>query len=190
MRAVAVNRNGRLRAASLAAWLALAAALAAAPSAPAVAQSLETSVKANYLARFAAFVQWPPGSGPAAGSPLMICVVGDDPFGRQLDQALEGQSVNGHRIAARRLARLESGSGCHIAYLAGSSAQTVAAGLAAAGRGVLTVTDEARGTERGAIHFVLFQTRVRFHVDAGQASRRGLTISSRLLTLALSVRET
>lgn len=155
----------------------------------ATAQSLENSVKANYLARFAAFIQWPSGSGPTGNGPLVICVVGDDPFGRQLDQALEGQSVNGHRIAARRLARLEAGSGCHIAYLAGSSNQTVAAALAAAGRGTLTVTDEARGSERGAIHFTLFQTRVRFHVDTGQASRRGLTISSRLLSLALSVRE-
>ena len=186
----AVTRPGWLRTASLAARLALAAVLAAGPSSPAMAQSLETSVKANYLARFAAFVQWPAGSAPAPGSPLVICVVGDDPFGRQLDQALEGQSVNGHRITARRLTRLEAASGCHIAYLAGSSGQTVAAGLAAAGRGTLTVTDEARGPERGAIHFALFQTRVRFHVDTGQATRRGLTISSRLLSLALSVRVT
>ena len=155
----------------------------------AAAQSLENSVKANYLARFAAFVQWPSGSAPGAGAPLVICVVGDDPFGRQLDQAIEGQSVSGHRIVARRLARLEAESGCHIAYLAGSSGQTIPAALAAAGRGTLTVTDEARGGERGAIHFTLFQTRVRFHVDTGQASRRGLTISSRLLSLALSVRE-
>lgn len=190
MSTVAVTRPGRLRTAFLAARLVLAAVLATSPSSLALAQSLETSVKANYLARFAAFVQWPAGSVPASGSPLVICVVGDDPFGRQLDQALTGQSVNGHRITARRLARLEAASGCHIAYLAGSSAQTVAAGLAAAGRGVLTVTDEARGPERGAVHFVLFQTRVRFHVDTGQASRRGLTISSRLLSLALSVRET
>ena len=171
-----------------AALLLMAVLLMAAPGV-ATAQSLENSVKANYLARFAAFIQWPPGSGPTGNGPLVICVIGDDPFGRQLDQALEGQSVNGHRIAARRLTRLEAGSGCHIAYLAGSSSQSVAAALAAAGRGTLTVTDEARGSDRGAIHFTLFQTRVRFHVDTGQASRRGLTISSRLLSLALSVRE-
>ena len=171
-----------------AALLLMAVLLMAAPGV-ATAQSLENSVKANYLARFAAFIQWPPGSGPTGNGPLVICVIGDDPFGRQLDQALEGQSVNGHRIAARRLTRLEAGSGCHIAYLSGSSSQSVAAALAAAGRGTLTVTDEARGSDRGAIHFTLFQTRVRFHVDTGQASRRGLTISSRLLSLALSVRE-
>ena len=171
-----------------AALLLMAVLLMAAPGV-ATAQSLENSVKANYLARFAAFIQWPPGSGPTGNGPLVICVIGDDPLGRQLDQALEGQSVNGHRIAARRLTRLEAGSGCHIAYLAGSSSQSVAAALAAAGRGTLTVTDEARGSDRGAIHFTLFQTRVRFHVDTGQASRRGLTISSRLLSLALSVRE-
>ncbi|WP_296818043.1 YfiR family protein [Brevundimonas sp.] len=165
---------------AIAAWLALGAPAA-------VAQSLEQPVKANYLARFAAFVQWPAraeGSGP-----IRVCVVGADPFGAVLDQALASQTVNGRRLEARRIARISAGSGCHIAYLGGSSSQTVGEGLAAvAGEPVLTVTDEARGSARGVIHFTIFQNRVRFHIDDVQAGRGGLSISSRLLNLALSVR--
>ena len=153
------------------------------------AQSLEYPVKANYLARFAAFVTWPAGALGSGNAPITVCVVGDDPFGRTLDQALASQTVNGRRLVARRISRLGAESGCDIAYLAGSSTQTVGEALAAvAGRPVLTVTDEVRGSNRGVVHFTVFQNRVRFHIDSQLAGRGRLSISSRLLSLALSVR--
>jgi hypothetical protein len=52
---------------------------------------------------------------------------------------------------------------------------------------VLVVTDSANGADRGQIHFAIDQNRVRFHVDDAAAKKAGLTISSRLLSLALSV---
>ncbi len=153
------------------------------------AQSLEYPVKANYLARFAAFVTWPSGALGSGNSPITVCVVGDDPFGGTLDQALSSQTVNGRRLVSRRINRIAADSGCDIAYVAGSSSQTVGEGLAAvAGRPVLTVTDEVRGSGRGVIHFTVFQNRVRFHIDDQLAGRGRLSISSRLLSLALSVR--
>lgn len=167
---------------------ALAFALAAAP-AGASQHDLEFAVKANYLVRFAAFVQWPEANAGGPDAPVVICVVGEDPFGGLLDQAVAGQSANGRPLQARRLERIDARAGCHIAYLGRASGQTVAQALAALdGSPVLTVTDAARGTQRGVIHFVLADNRVRFHVDAVAASAAGLTISSRLLGLALSVR--
>lgn len=177
---------------ALIAGLAGAAAIAAAGPGvgAALTQSLETSVKANFLARFAGFVQWPEGALRAGTAPITVCVVGHDPFGAVLDDALADQTVHGRRLTARRIDRIAPDSGCHIAYLGGSSAQSVADGVAAvAGQGVLTVTDEARGTSRGVIHFALFQNRVRFHVDNRLARRGRLDVSSRLLALAISVRE-
>ncbi|WP_374577311.1 YfiR family protein [Phenylobacterium sp. J367] len=50
------------------------------------------------------------------------------------------------------------------------------------------MTDSTRGSTRGMIHFVVFQNRVRFHIDAQQASENGLAISSKLLALGLSVK--
>ena len=56
---------------------------------------------------------------------------------------------------------------------------------------VLTVTDAATGAnDRGVIHFAVVDNRVRFHIDEAQAAESGLTISSRLLSVALSVRRT
>jgi hypothetical protein len=60
--------------------------------------------------------------------------------------------------------------------------------LAAIGRQpVLTITDAVNAPKRGVIHFVLVDGRVRFFIDQGAAQRRGLNISSRLLTLAIGV---
>jgi hypothetical protein len=93
-------------------------------------------------------------------------------------------------VAIRRLPAVDRGAECDVLYASGSSRQSAAQALAAVqGAPVLTVTDSARtGGARGMIHFVVFEDRVRFQVDAAQAARCGIGISSKLLTLALSVK--
>lgn len=185
----ALRRAMRAVAGAWAGALALTLAAASPGSAAAQAGSLEYAVKANYLVRFGAFVQWPERTLGASGAPVVICVVGQDPFGAVLDQAVAGQTVNGRPLQARRLDRIDARSGCHLAYLGRSTAQSQAQALAAlAGTPVLTVTDSAQGSARGMIHFAVDANRVRFHVDDEAAARAGLSISSRLLGLALSVR--
>jgi hypothetical protein len=53
---------------------------------------------------------------------------------------------------------------------------------------ILTITDARSGTQRGIIHFALVSGRVRFFIDEAAAAQRGLSISSRLLNLAVAVR--
>jgi hypothetical protein len=175
----------------LAGMAALAGALALGLAAPAGARdgSLEYPVKANYLVKFAAFVQWPPAALAGAHRAMTLCIVGEDPFGATLDRAAAGATVEGRRLVVRRIARVDSRSGCQIAYLSRSRQQTVGQALnALSGAPVLTVTDTVEGDERGVIHFAVTGNRVRFHIDDRSASRAGLSISSRLLSLALSVR--
>lgn len=145
---------------------------------------LEYSVKANYLVRFAAFVEWPPRVFSGAQAPVVICVVGRDPFGGGLETAARAQTAYGRPLAVRRPAATAL-AGCHIVYVGegGGAAVTAAAGQP----GLLLVTDGASAPERGCIHFVVSEGRVRFHIDQQTASRNGLTISSRLLNLALTV---
>jgi hypothetical protein len=166
----------------LAALIAL-AACAIPAGAQAQGRSLETAIKAAFLTKFGAFVTWP-GAAPA---PLNLCIVGDDPFGQALERAAESQ--RGYAIAIHRMSAVERGAGCNVLYAAGSSRQSAAQALAAVdGTPVLTVTDSARGGARGMIHFVVFEDRVRFQVDAAQAAKHGIAISSKLLSLALSVK--
>lgn len=76
-------------------------------------------------------------------------------------------------------------AGCHIVYVGQGGGAALAA--AAGQPGLLAVTDSAAAPERGCVHFVVSEGRVRFHIDQQAASRNGLTISSRLLNLALTL---
>jgi len=154
------------------------------------AQPMEAAVKAAFLPKFAPYATWPSTWAPAGGSPLVLCIVGRDPFGALIDEAVEGARRDASPIVVRRLARVERSSGCHIAYLGGSPVQPVTAALAAiAGAPMLTVTDARVGRDRGMLHFELRDGRVRFHIDDAAAARAQLGVSSKLLSLALTVRQ-
>jgi hypothetical protein len=107
-----------------------------------------------------------------------------------LDRAVAGQKIGAHPIRVRRLGRGEKAAGCHILYLGGSKSEVIADGLAGVrGAPVLTVTDgPAAGDAHGVIHFVVRNRNVRFEIDDAEAARNGLNISSKLLSLALSVK--
>ena len=154
-------------------------------STPARAQVSDVAVKAAFLPRFARYVTWPP-SGHVTG-PMTICVIGDDPFGGLLNQAATGQQVDGRSFMVKRMGSAAGAGACNIAFVAGSRAGEILAGLAR--QPVLTVTDARSGSPRGVIHFAIVDGRVRFFIDNAQARARGLTISSRLLALAIGVNQ-
>jgi hypothetical protein len=168
--------------------LCLALLLAVAPAHAAAAPS-ENTVKAAFLPRFARYVTWPPAARPGASDPVVLCTIGRDPFGPLLEQAVRSQGVDGHRIIVRRLANANGVRGCHLAYVAGGPDQPTGQLLAALHRQpVLTVTDSRSGPQRGIIHFAMVSGRVRFFIDEAAAAERGISISSRLLGLAVAVR--
>lgn len=152
---------------------------------------LELSVKATFLPKFLAYVAWPPAatSAAAATDAIQLCVIGRDPFGPRLDEAVAGQRVDQHPISVRRLETANGASGCRLAFVGGSAAQPAEAALKALqGTPVLTVTDSRLGPARGMVHFDLKDGRVRFHIDDASAASSDLSISSRLLSLALTVK--
>lgn len=142
---------------------------------------LEREVKATYLYKLAPFISWP---APPALPAFTICVVGRDPFGGLLDRAVADQKAEGRPIVVRRLASADPGTECQIAYLGGSVRQSVADAEAAyRGHPVLTVTD--RASDRGIVDLEYVAGHVRFRIDLHQAAASGLSVSSKLLALAL-----
>lgn len=182
---MAVLRPGPLHRLSLVAGL----ALFLADSATAVGQLVpDVEVKAAFLPKFAAYVNWPP-TALATTDPVQICVIGQDPFGKHLDEAVENQRVDLHAIQVRRLGSTSGAQTCNIAFLGGSAKQSTAAMQEALrGQPILTITDAGLGSGRGMVHFALKDGRVRFHIDDAMAARSNLAISARLLSLAISVK--
>lgn len=165
--------------------LALAATALAFAPAPARAQPSEQAVKAAFLTKFPRYVEWPQ---PARSGPVQLCILGSDPFGRLLDSAAAGQSIDQRPLAVRRIDGAAQTGGCHLVFVRGSNPGATAQLLASLkGKPVLTVTDSRDGSARGIIHFALRGGKVSFHIDDAQAARGNLGISSRLLGLAMSV---
>jgi hypothetical protein len=145
------------------------------------------AVKAAFLSKFGSYVGWP---GTAGAGPINLCLVGSDPFGRFIEDAVRGQQVGGRPLRLQRLASAEGAGGCHIAFVQGSSPVATGAMLQSLrGKPVLTVTDSRGGGQQGMVHFVIHQGRVRFHIDDAGAAQSRLSISSRLLGLAVSVKQ-
>ena len=148
--------------------------------------SVEYPVKASLLLNFAKFAEWPAGSAQAAARTVAICVLGDDPFGRVLDDTVAGRTAGGRPLEVRRYRRLEGIESCHVLFLAAAEQERLPQALARIGAApVLTVGDTKGFADEGVIiNFVLEGSKVRFEVNTDSAERAGLKISSKLLQLA------
>jgi uncharacterized protein DUF4154 len=159
-------------------------------AAPAFAEPTDLAVKAAFLPRFARYVTWPAAAMPKGSDPFVLCVIGEDPFGAMINDAARSQLIEGRRILVRRMDTAAGADNCHVAFVGGGRGQPTGQALAALARKpVLTVTDSATASQRGIVHFVIAAGRVRFYIDQAAATQRGLSISSRLLALAVGVRQ-
>ena len=151
--------------------------------------SLEYEVKAAYLLNFTRFVVWPPSAFPRADSPLVICVIGRDPFHAILERTIAGEVSNGHPVRIQRASLPAESRGCHAAFISPASGDpTIPTFDNGPGPPVLTV-GESPGFARhgGMIGLVVVDATVRFEVNLDAVRRSGLQLSSRLVALATHV---
>jgi len=152
-------------------------------------EDLEYQVKAAFLFNFAKFVEWPAEVFKGPEDPIRICVVGEDPFGASLDDAVRGETVNGRQLTVQRTRSTSKLRDCHLVFVPRSEKGRASGILSSLeGVGVLTV-GEGDGflTAGGIIRFVLDHNRVRFEVNLGAAQDNRLKLSSKLLSLARTV---
>lgn len=146
----------------------------------------EYQVKAVFLYNFAQFVEWPESAFADPDTPFSICVLGEDPFGAQLDNVVQGESVAGRPLTVRRMKAVEEAGGCHILFISTSeSANLARIHSALRDRSVLTVSDmEAFVSRGGMVRLFTESKRIRLRIGLTAVSAAGLTISSKLLRLA------
>lgn len=165
--------------------LVLAASLAGATGI-AAQSSGEYDVKAAYLYNFAKFVEWPSEAFPSPDTPFAICVLGQDPFGRGLDDIIHGERVEGRPLVVRRLKGWDDAELCHILFVSTSVQEDFDQLLGGhTFRRTLTVGDVPRFlTAGGHISFFLEGSSVRFAIDRANVARTDLKISSKLMRVA------
>jgi hypothetical protein len=156
------------------------------------ARPTDYQVKAAYLTNLGRFVnQWSAKTG-SPDETFGICVLGQDPFGPDLDRAVKGEKIGASPLAAKRISGPQEAPDCRVLYIGTSNDAQLNAVLTALGTApVLTVSDIPDFVKRGGmIQFVLDGDHVRFEINISAARRAGLTLSSELLKLARAVRRT
>ena len=155
-----------------------------------VRKSTEYDLKAAYLYNFGKFIRWPAAATPASNQVFPICVLGKNPFGSSLEATLKGESIEGKSLAVRYLASTADMNGCRILFVSDSEEHRVDAILSEVGkRPILTVSDIPDFADRGGdIEFLRVGEKIRFKVNLGAAEKAGLTLSSDLLKVAVSVK--
>jgi hypothetical protein len=146
----------------------------------------EYQVKAVFVYNFSRFVEWPPQAFSSPDEPFVIGVLGGDPFGARLDEAVRGEQIDHHPLVIRRFRNLGEIGECRILYIDRSEGAQLQQVLAALDhRSTLTVADLDDSSERGVmIQFTTENNRIRLRINVASARAAGLTISSKLLRSA------
>lgn len=156
------------------------------------AQSAEEyALKAAVLYNVTKFVEWPREAFKGPGDPVQVCILGDNPFGDTLSQAVGGKIHDGRTFAVRQVPDIEKTRDCQVLFISASEQKRFRAildGIPA--YGTLTVGDtETFATEGGILNLKVEGVRIRLQVNVSAAEQHGIRISSRLLGLAEIVRK-
>lgn len=146
----------------------------------------EYDLKAAFLFNFGQFVEWPPEAFPESSSPFVMCILGDDPFGKSLDEIVAQEAIRNRRIVVRRHRDVQEISTCHILYVSASETPRLNHILATlGGRHILTVGEtDLFTTHNGIIQFLIVENRLRLRINVEAARMAKLSISSQLLRQA------
>ncbi len=150
------------------------------------AQSKEYQIKAAFLYNFSQFVEWPPSALGGAHEPIILGIIGEDPFGAYLDELVRGEKVNHHPLVVQRYASADEIKQCHVLFISRSKGPPPGPLLASLkGRSVLTVGDSDEVAKAGVmIRFLTDQNKIRLRINVEAAKAVNLTISSKLLKAA------
>jgi len=144
----------------------------------------EYQAKAVYLFNFAQFVTWP--SQESSHAPLLIGILGDDPFGSYLDETVRGQKVINRPLTIQRFRRGTEPRNCNILFISQSERDRVAQIISnLKGRSVLTVSDMDHFTDIGGmIQFFTEHDKIRVRINLDAVKAADMKVSSKLLSVA------
>jgi len=169
------------------------------------ASNREYQLKAAFLYNFIMFVDWPEEKMPDANEPVIIGILGDDPFG-QAFEPIKDKKAKERTVIIQRFGRWEDlaklsredsdrqiAEICksHLLFICDSERQQLQEIMHfIEGHNILTVGQmEDFLTSGGIIKFVIEDDKIRFEINAVSAAKAKLQIRSQLLRLAKKVIE-
>lgn len=171
-------------------------------------QSQEYNVKAAFLFNFIKFVDWPTQDLGDANEPLIIGIIGKDPF-KDVFEVLKDKQVRARNVTIKRFKgideleesdqkrkdqlhpQIEIIRKCHLLFICSSEKKYVFEIMnLIRNHNILTVADMDGFLDAGGIiNFIMEEKKVRFEINVKAAKQDELKIRSKLLRLAKRVIE-
>ena len=144
-------------------------------------------IEAEFLYKFASYVEWPDGAFATAGAPIVFGVEGADLLAEELTRTVRARKVAHRPLLVRKVTKGTLPAGVHVLFAADVDDDWLLAG-AQQSQPTLVVTDQPGALSHGGtINFVVVDGHVRFDISLLDADRRDLRISARLLKVAKNV---
>ena len=171
---------------TIAALLCASLAVGASPQSSESSEPSEYLVKAGFIYNFAQLVQWPPAAFSQPDSPIVIGILGTDPFGEIIDRVVQNKRLDGRSLVVKRLKRGAQVKECNILFVSLSEAGHLEEVLQSTKNlPILTIGEMPGFAMRGGIiNLTVAGNKIRFEVNIEAAKQANLNISSRLLALA------
>ncbi len=151
--------------------------------------SSSAEIEAAFLVQFSKYICWPEHCFTSSTAPIIIGILGRDPFGTKIDRISRSFDANGRGIEVRRLADPEEAKTCHILFISDANSTTME-NIAdiLTGRPVLLVSHSEGFLERGGmINFVTLGRKIRFDINLINSRNSNIKISSKLLNISHQV---
>ena len=162
----------------------------AVPRALADGSNREYQLKAAFIYNFAQFVEWSDQAFSDPKAPIVITVLGENPFDNALEQVTHGKAIRGREIVIRYARSPRDIGPSHIVFISASESSRATQVLSALPAQVLTIADKEDFTAMGGvIRFFSEDNKLRFEINTTAAGRSGLKISAKLLQLARVYKE-
>ena len=149
-------------------------------------QVTESQVMAVFLFNFTQFTEWPKNAFASPEAPLVIGIVGNDPFGRYLEETVFGEAVHGHPIIVERYKTPADIRNCHVLYISERDKDKLAEVLnSVRNKSILTISDHSDFSKMGGmIAFKKKNNKIKLQANPGAAKAAGLILSSKLLRVS------
>jgi hypothetical protein len=151
----------------------------------------EYDLKAAFLYNFLVFAEWPEAAFKNAEAPMVVGILGKDPFDGALEKAFKDRTAHDRKIEIRILDGVKGGAACHLVFVPDAEKKNLGDLLTAAkDRNVLVVTESDGLAAKGAaLNLVVENKRVKIEANPTAAGRVGVKLSAKLLKLARIVED-
>ncbi len=146
----------------------------------------EHQIKASYIYNFTRFVDWPKEVFADSTSPFIIGIIGQDPFGIDLEKTVEGKIIKNRTFSVKRFLTIDDIEYCHILFFGISNrVKQIQILHKIRGLSILTIGNRAKFTlDGGIVNFIEKKKKIRFEINKKIARESELNISTKLLKMA------